>query len=479
MGKFIGREYYLKGLSDLTNKKSASFIALTGRRRIGKSTLIKEFGKKFDKFYSFIGLAPETGTTAMDQLEWFAQQMTNQFNMPLVRYNNWGDALWALGERLKSGRILLLFDEISWMAHGDHTFLGQIKNFWDLRLNVNDKLIFAVCGSVSAWIERNIMNSTGFVGRISYRLRLEEMQLDECAQFWPSENISAYEKFKFLSVTGGVPKYLEEINPNMSAEANIQRLCFTKGAILVEEFNQIFSDLFLRNSTFYKQILEALVSGHKDRGEICQILELDPGGRISEYLLELDLAGFIKRDFTWDIKSGLDSKISKYRLSDNYTRFYLKYIDKNMSKIERNSYDIQSLTSLPEWNSIMGFSFETLILNNRKRIIEAIGIRLDEVIAENPFYQTPKKSSAGCQIDYMIQTKFNTLYICEIKFSKNPIDASVITEMQKKIQALKYPKGYSCRPVLIHVNGVTEDVEDRDYFTTIIDAAQFLHPKKL
>jgi len=347
-------------------------------------------------------------------------------------------------------------------------FLGKIKNFWDYHLKQNAQLVFVVCGSASAWIENNILSSTGFVGRISYTLTLDELPLLACKQFWP-KNISAYEKLKVLAVTGGIPKYLEEINPNNSAEENIKQLCFSKGAILVDEFRQLFSDLFLRDSAFYKKIVEVLITGPKERNEICDLLNIDPGGRMSDYLAELELSGFITRDFTWDIKSGLDSKLSKYRLSDNYVRFYLKYIDKNLSKIDRNSFQTKSLTALPEWNTIMGLQFENLVLNNRSLIHQELQITPNEIVSENPFYQRKTARYQGCQIDYLIQTKFNTLYICEIKFSKNLVDSSVIDEVQKKIDALKYAKGYSCRPVLIHVNGVTDDVVDSDFFASIID----------
>src|SRR5690606_26211684 len=140
-----------------------------------------------------------------------------------------------------------------------------------------------------------------------------------------------------------------------------------------------------------------------------------------------------------------------------------------LSKINRNSFRFKSLTSLPEWNAIMGLQFENLVLNNRSLLHQALEIRPEEIISENPFYQKATRLSPGCQVDYMIQTKFNTLYICEIKFSKNAIDSSIIDEVQKKIDSIKYPKGYSCRPVVIHVNGVTEDVIDHDYFASVID----------
>lgn len=473
MSKFIGRQQELSKLQSEAEKKTASFIVVRGRRRIGKSRLIEEFSRKFDAFYVFTGLPPEKDVTKTDQLEEFCRQMARQFKLPLALYTDWSDVFWALGERAKSGRVLILFDEISWMGSEDPTFLGKIKNLWDQFLKKNDKLVFVVCGSASAWIEKNILGSTGFVGRISYTLTLEELPLSDCSLFWP-KNVSAYEKFKILAITGGIPKYLEEVEPKFSAEENIKSLCFTKGGFLVEEFSQIFSDIFLRESHFYKNIIITLETGPKERNEICKELNIEPNGRISEYLNELQLAGFIKRDHTWNITSGVDSKLSKYRLSDNYLRFYLKYIDINISKIDRDSYLFKSLNSLPEWDSIMGFQFENLILNNRKYIHDALKLRSEDIIVENPFFQKKNRDHHGCQIDYMVQAKFGTLYVCEIKFSKNKIEKSIIQEVQKKIDCLKYKKGYSCRPVLIHVNGVTDDVINSDYFASIIDASDFI-----
>ncbi len=473
MSQFLGRKEELRRLSELTQKKTASFVVIRGRRRIGKSRLVEEFSRNFDHFYSFIGMAPEKNVTKQDQLELFSRQLAHEFKTPYAKYDDWGDAFWAIGEKIKSGRTLVLFDEISWMGSEDPTFLGQIKNFWDQRLKKNDKLIFIICGSASSWIEKNILSNTGFVGRISYTLSLHELALPDCSQFWP-KNISAYEKLKLLAVTGGIPKYLEEIDPKISAEENIRKLCFTKGGFLVDEYQRIFSSLFLRKSPFYEKIIESLALGSKERAELCETLDVDPGGRISEYLSELELAGFIVRDYAWNLNSGVDSKLRKYRLGDNYLRFYLKYIKKNLTKINRDSFQFKSLTSLPEWDTLMGFQFENMVLNNRRLIHQSLGLKPEEIVSENPYYQHKTEQAPGCQIDYMIQTKFGTLYLCEIKFSKHSIGPSVIEEVQKKLDSLIRPKGYSCRPVLIHVNGVSEEVRDRDYFSATIDFSDFL-----
>lgn len=473
MVKFIGRERELKKLFQLSQRKSASFIVIRGRRRIGKSRLIEELSQKFDYYYNFAGLAPYKGITKKEQLDEFSRQIARQFYTAYAKYEDWGDAFQGISERIKNGKILLFFDEISWMAIDDPSFLAKIKNFWDLYLNKNSQLTFIICSSASSWIEENILSSTGFVGRISYTLTLEELPVNDCAKFWP-DNISPYEKLKILSIIGGIPKYLEEVDPKLTAEENIKQLMFTKGAFLVDEFPRIFSDLFLKDSVFYKKIVTVLATGAKERNEICTELGIDPNGRITEFLEELALAGFIKRDFTWNILTGSESKLSKYRLKDNYLRFYLKYIDQNINKINRDLYNFKSIGLLPEYSAVMGLQFENLVLNNRLLIHKALNINQEDIVVENPFYQHKTSRTKGCQIDYMIQTRFNVLYLCEIKFSKNKLGTSIISEIQEKIKSLQYPKGYSIRPVLIHVSEISEELEESSYFSNIIDFTQFL-----
>ena len=473
MSRFIGRQAELARLAEATRKKSASFIVVKGRRRVGKSRLIEEFSKQFDQYYVFTGLPPEKRTTAEHQLAEFARQIARQFKAPGARYQDWSDALWAVAERVQRGRVLLFFDEISWMGSKEPTFPGKIKNVWDQKLKANDQLVFVVCGSASAWIEENLLSGSGFVGRISYTLTLDELPLSDCSLFWPN-TISAYEKFKMLAVTGGIPKYLEEVNPKLSAEENIKRLCFSRGGFLVEEFDQIFSDIFLRDSQMYRTLVEILSSGSKDLNEIQSTLGTQMSGRVPEYLWELELAGFIARDFTWNLQTGVDAKLSRFRLKDNYLRFYLKYIQKNLGKIARESYALKSLASLPEWNGIMALQFENLVLNSRRQLHRLLGVSPEEIVSENPFYQRKTLRHAGCQIDYLIQMKFGTLYLCEIKFSKSAVGSSVISEVRAKIAAMQRPKGMSCRPVLIHVNGVSAEVVDSEYFRAIVDMSELL-----
>lgn len=477
--KFVGRKEELAILEEFKHRKIAALLVIKGRRRIGKSRLIEEFAKD-EKFYSFAGIAPTEKTTAQSQRDEFARQLSITTGLPEITADDWSKLFILLANVAQQERVIIFFDEISWMGDKDPDFLGKLKNAWDLYLKKNPQLILILCGSASSWIEKNIINSTGFLGRIAHITTLEELPLHECLEFWGAKvkNLSSIEILKILSITGGVPRYLEEINPNLSAEENIKNLCFRKGALLVEEFNNIFATTFLRNSTIYRKITELLATGDKEFSTICQNLHLTDSGRISEYLDELVLAGFIKRDYTWHIKSGHDAKLSKYRLSDNYLRFYLKYIDKYKEKIARNLFAFKSLAALPGWETIIALQFENLVLNNCAYLWQLLKIKPEDIISANPFFQRKTSKQPGCQIDYMIQTRFSVLYICEIKFSSTIIPVSIIEEVQQKIDRLKRPPKFSCRPVLIHVNGVHKDVTDCDYFSAIIDFAELLNKKR-
>jgi uncharacterized protein len=469
---FYGREEELGRLNLLYKKKTSSLAVVKGRRRIGKSRLILEFSKNI-KTLSFIGLPPNPSTTAQTQRDYFIQQMERLLGIRGIKAEDWGDIFWNLAKEVRHGKLLIVLDEINWLGSLDHTFLGKLKSAWDLYFKNNPKLIMILSGSVSSWIDENILSSTGFMGRISLELTLDELPLQVCNLFWrrKSAMISAYDKFKVLSVTGGVPRYLEEIDPSSSAEDNILNLAFKKGGLLVEEFDRIFSDLFSKRSPRYKQIVESLVNGSATLDEICAAIQLEKGGTISEYLDNLVETGYVAQDTTWNIKDNKESNLCKFRLKDNYLRFYLKYIEPERLQIEKNRIKIP-----PGWATIMGIQFENLVLNNFHRVYDLIGIDPKEVLYDNPYFQRSTKSHPGCQIDYLIQMKFNILYVCEVKFSKDPIGLSIVKEMEEKIANIARPKGFSIRPILIHVNGVTDAVIESEFFSHVIDFGQFLEP---
>ena len=372
-----------------------------------------------------------------------------------------------LAAHCAKGRVLIVLDEITWMGSCDTVFLGKLKIAWDLYFKQNHQLILIISGSNSAWIEDNIINSTGFFGRISLRIHLEELPLSECMQFWSnqSKHISPYEIFKLLSVTGGVPRYLEELRYDISAEQNIDNLCFKKSGLLFHEFGEIFSDIFNKKTDKYLSIVKFLADHKGTQKDITEHLKRISGGDISEYLSDLCKSDFISADQTWKLISGAPSRHVVYRIKDNYLRFYLKYIEPNRQKILKGG----SVKDSYGWSTILGLQFENLVLNNLPKIIQELEIKPHEIVNAGPYHQTATKRRKKCQIDLLIQTKYRCLYLCEIKFKNSAIENKVIQEMKDKIACLEIPKGFSIRPVLIHVNGICDTLYETDFFSHIID----------
>lgn len=482
MTRFIGRDKELSLLDDQLKKKSASLVVIKGRRRIGKSRLVEELAKRHscDTFYRFAGIPPTKDTTAQSQRDVFLGQFVNQFGTTIDItdiQHDWALIFKAFAAKCQSGRMIILFDEISWMGSKDADFLGKLKDAWDVYFKKNDNLLLIICGSVSTWIEENILSSTGYLGRISLDISLKELSLVDSAKFWGSqaEQVSTFEKFKVLAVTGGIPLYLEHIRPEISAEENITALCFRPSGLLYREFDNIFSDLFSKRSALYKKIVESLAKGSLTREEICQHVDQVSSSNVGEYLKDLIISGFVSQDSTWQLKTGLPTKIYRYRICDCYSRFYLKYIEPNKHKIEQDQLTDHKVSSLAQWSTIMGLQFETLVLNNRRLVWESLNISPEEIVFDNPYFQNKTMRHEGCQIDYLIQTKFNTVYVCEIKFSQREIGLPVIHEVQEKIRRLSLPKNFSYRPVLIQVNGITEELEESGYFSNIINFGEWLH----
>lgn len=472
MDEFYGRRRELGILNELLSSRSASLVVIRGRRRIGKSRLAEKFCEAFPQSFTFVGLPPEKHMTADIERKHFVNDLERQSGLSGLRHDDWDFLFHNLAQCAKSGRVLIILDEINWMGTNDPAFLGKLKTAWDVHFKKNPELVMILSGSMSSWIESNILSSTGYFGRVELDIVLKELPLYDCNHFWRpyEEEVSAYEKFKVLSVTGGVPRYLESVNPKISAEENIRRLFYRKEGLFFKEFDRIFSDLFATKSPIYKKIVERLAEGPAELADIYESIGVEKSGIYSEYLSDLEKTGYVSRDYTWKINEGKYQKISQFRLSDNYLRFYLKYIEPNKEDILHDREEIPS-----NWHSIMGLQFENLVLNNRKSLYRLLDIKPGEITIDNPYFQHKTLKQRGVQVDYMIQTKFKTIYLVEIKFKAGKIGSEVIREVQEKIDNLTLPKGYSIRTVLIHVNGITEQLLEKRFFSYIIDFSELFN----
>lgn len=476
---FIGRREYLDDLESLWRKATSSLIACRGRRRIGKSTLIREFARRTSSAYVEVeGLPPDKEMTNQRQLDHFVNALAEQTRAAREPVSSWVEAFHRLDGQIDDGvRTVVLLDEISWMGGYDANFPGALRTAWETYFHRHPKLVVAVCGSVSAWIKENILDNTGFTGRFSRDYVLPELNLEECAEFWrgAKDRVAVREIFDVLSVTGGIPRYLEEIDPGLSAEENIRRMCFSTSGELYKDFDAIFNPMFGADVEFKRRILEALVTGPMSGVELSVCLGLKRNGRMAAALRELNEGGFISDDPGLNPATGESMRTGKYRLKDNYTRFYLKYVRPRKQQIEAGSFRFASLGTLPEWNAVMGLQFENLIVNNAMSLLPYLHLGNSIVESAAPYRnkrRDAKGVKGGCQIDLLIQTPM-TAYAVEVK-RKREIDESIIDEMESRIVRIPLRKGMTSRPVLVYEGELAPYVEGSGYFDAVIPAAKLI-----
>ena len=475
---FLGRDKELKLLHNLFRKATPSLVVCKGRRRIGKSSLVEQFGQGVEQFLEFQGLAPKEGTTRQDQLDNFSRSLSEQSSLPKLKLRDWQEAFSLLSSIIyQQEKTLVFIDEISWMSTGEKNFSAFLKKAWDMEFKHHKNLVLVICGSITSWIDKNIINNTGFVGRVSLTIIPDELALVHCNEFWGKrkDRIADMEKLKVLSVTGGVPRYLEEIDVLQNAEQNIKRMCFQKESFLFNEFNSIFNDIFGNRTTTYRKIVQALVNGKKSVQEISLDAKLERGGTMVHYLNDLCQSGFVAKEITYSPKTGKSTRMIKYRIKDNYLRFYLKYIEPIRDRINQDLYDDVPVEKIVAWDTILGFQFENMVLNHISHVIKILDIDPVSIVSASSYFQRDTTKHDACQIDLLIQTK-HTLYPCEIKF-RNKVTSGTIQEMKKKLEALLYPKGVSIRPVLIYAGELDKKVEEENYFDQIVSFSDLLSMK--
>ncbi len=475
---FFGREDLIGRLEALFGKRTASLVTCRGRRRIGKSTLIEKFAERAGaRFIKIEGIKPRPKLDNGKELENFAAKLAAQTHCDSSVPDNWLNAFLRLNGVIRdNGRTVVLLDEISWMAHYDPMFAGTLKGVWDDCFKKHPKLVMVLCGSVSSWIKDNILDDGSFYGRRSLDIVVPELPLRECVKFWgtAAERIDPREITDVLSVTGGIPRYLEEVNPGLSAGENIRNLCFLPRSPLREDFDEMFLDVVTRQPQFTATVIRCLRGVPKSVSEIAREIGMERGGRISDSLEQLEECGLVARDNGVNPLSGKTTRETLYRLNDNYSRFYLRYIEPYKSAIDRKSFSFASLDSLDGWESVMGLQFENLVMANLGDIVGMLGLGAAQITSAAPFRRAASADGTrkGVQIDLLIQTR-RSVCLVEIK-RRREIGREIIDEMAEKVDALPRRKGISVKTALIYEGHLAPIVEADGYFDALIPFRRLL-----
>ena len=474
---FFGRENEINDLMALWGKRSGSLVTCRGRRRIGKSTLIEVFAQKSRaRFIRIEGVRPRPEYSDKTELQVFAKELAAQTRAEDSIPENWLKAFMRLDREINDKeRTVVLLDEVSWLGHYDKTFADFVKIAWDSFWSKHDRLIVVLCGSVSGWIKEQFVDNGAFFGRRSLDLVVKELPLKECVKFWGRAvaRVETREIIDVLSVTGGVPRYLKEIDPGASAAANLARLAFRPNSILRIDFDEMFSDVITRLPTLSGKIVRALVERPLSVSEAAMAVNVGKGGKIGEALEQLEEAGLVASDAGKNPETGENAREVKYRLKDNYARFYLRYIEPKKEIVDAGAYRFVSLDALDGWESIMGLQFENLVLNHYPALIEPLNIGNSLIESAAPYSRRRKVDGAdGLQIDLLLQTKHSN-FVIEIK-RKREIGREVIDEVERKLSKLSTPRGKSARPVLVYDGNLSPVVETDGYFDAIIPFRRLL-----
>jgi AAA+ ATPase superfamily predicted ATPase len=419
--KIIGRKKELEILNDVLSSESAEFIAIYGRRRIGKTYLIKTF------FSNSAGIFFEqTGNDSdiKSQLKNFSESLSKAFykNLEVATQKTWMDAFRQLNTAIestpKNKRITIFFDELPWLATRKSGFLKALEYYWNTQWSNRRKLVLIVCGSAASWMIKKIVYAKGGLhNRITVTIPLQPFSLSETHSYlnYRGNQFNEQQTLQIYMVMGGVPHYLKHIKKNLSVSQNINSLCFQKNGFLLDEFSKLFHSLYEEPDTYIK-IITAI---SKKRGGISReelihsIKNISDGGTLNIKLQSLEEAGFISKF----LPLGHSRRGIYYKLIDEYTIFYLKWIASYKNKNRPTSKDSHwtSIMRSSAWDSWSGYAFEAVCLKHIDIIKTAL--RIDTIQSYcGDWRYTPKNGGfGGTQIDLLFDREDDCIILCEIK----------------------------------------------------------------
>ncbi len=400
----------------MLRSKESQFCAIYGRRRVGKTFLVKQ---TFEGQFAFVHTGLNDATKE-EQL-WEFRESLRSAGMKHCRLpKTWFEAFHLLEQHLSTlpqKKKIVFIDELPWLDTPKSRFVSALEHFWNGWANMRNDIVLIVCGSATSWIISKIVrNYGGLHNRLTRQIYLQPFSLKECEQYAQKQSLqmSRQNIVETYMVLGGVPYYWSLLKPNLSSAQNIDQLFFAKHGPLCDEFKALYASLF-RSPQPYIDIVTAL--GTKKVGmtfdEITAAIPTNLGGKLSEKLEELEQCDFI-RSYT---ALGKKKKNTRYQLIDNFTLFHFKFIANQA--VDNDQFWTSSIGK-PKYNTWCGLAFERVCLLHTRQILVALGI---SGISSGIFswtYRPKDKSEEGAQVDLLIDRSDNVINLCEIKFSKGP-----------------------------------------------------------
>ncbi len=427
----IGRKRERLRLQKLLASRKSEFLAVFGRRRVGKTYLIKKyFNYQFDFFIT--GMA---NATTVQQLFNFDTELSRQSHLVFdTPSENWLQAFQRLRqhleERKSDGKLIIFIDELPWMDTHGSDFIIALEHFWNAWATHREDIFLIVCGSAASWMLEEVINSTGGLhNRVTAQMKIEPFTLAETEELLKSKNceLDRYQLIQLYMCLGGIPYYLDAIESGKSAAQNIQDLFFEKGGLLRQEFHNLYRALFKRHE-IYEKVVEVLSTKTYGmaRNEIIQNSKIQSGGTLSKVLIDLEESGFIASYSSLDGKQ----KNTIYRLSDYFTAFYFRFLQHPQSS------NWLQLIDQPTHRAWQGFTFEQVCLDHILQIKKGLGI--SGIQAEHAAWRG-SMADKGAQIDILIDRRDHVINLCECKFHLDTftINKSYADSLRTKITVFK------------------------------------------
>jgi len=406
----IGREREKDTIAKCLESKKPEFLVVYGRRRVGKTYLIREFFHEKFSFYS-TGIPDEK---TRNQLKAFNESLKNYGDDTRTIPKDWFEAFRRLRRILESGEVyrdvssgkkVVFFDEVPWMDTARSDFKSAFDFFWNSWGSVQEDLLLIVCGSATSWIISNILNDRGgFHNRITRQIHINPFNLGECRQFYQDNGfvMNRDQMIESYMIFGGIPYYLNLLDNRLSLAQNVDSLIFDEGGDLHYEYDNLFKSLF-RNPGNHVKIIET-IAGRKrglQRSEIAEKSGVANGEVLTKAIRELEQCGFIRQ-----FKSITTSQNgSFYQVTDPFVLFCLYFRS-------RKEKSWQSFNKSPDYYTWRGYAFETVCLSHIPQIKSALGI---SGIDSNEYSWKSKKKQGGAQIDLLIDRRDDVINLCEMK----------------------------------------------------------------